>query len=42
MESKLAAVRGIADSDSDDDAENWVQKQKTKGGIFYIVCNNIS
>jgi len=30
VESKLAAVRGIADSDSDDDAENWVQKQKNK------------
>jgi len=30
IESKLAAVRGLADSDSDDDAENWIQKQKSK------------
>jgi len=30
IESKLAAVKGIADSDSDDDAEKWIQRQKSK------------
>ena len=30
IESKLAAVRGLADSDSDDDTAKWVQKQKSK------------
>jgi len=30
IQSKLAAVRGLADSDSDDDAETWIQRQKSK------------
>lgn len=29
LESKLVEVKGLADSDSDDDASAWVQKQKT-------------
>jgi len=29
VQSRLAAVKGLADSDSDDDAETWIQKQKS-------------
>ena len=34
-ESKLAAVKGLADSDSDDDAEKWVQRQKSKVEVIF-------
>ena len=36
LESKLAAVKGLADSDSDDDAQKWVQKQKSKVQVSFL------